>query len=170
METSTASSTAVTSNYAGFGNRLVAWIIDIIVIGILHSIIISPILAAIGFGIASEAQNVADGSVTEAEAIGLVASIAAMAAGVWLVVCIIDILYYALMESSKYQATLGKMALGIKVTDMNGERISFGKALLRAVGRILSQIIMFIGYIIAAFTEKKQALHDMIAGTLVLKK
>jgi uncharacterized RDD family membrane protein YckC len=53
---------------------------------------------------------------------------------------------------------------------MNGERIPFGKALLRSVGKILSQMIFYIGFIMAAFTEKKQGLHDMIAGTIVVKK
>ena len=78
-------------------------------------------------------------------------------------------LYFALMESSTNQATVGKMALGIKVTDLEGNRISFGRALGRTFAKILSGLIIFIGYIIAAFTEKKQALHDMIAGTLVVK-
>ncbi len=60
-------------------------------------------------------------------------------------------------------------AMGIIVTDLNGGRIDPGKAALRWVGKIISCIILFIGYIMAAFTERKQALHDMIAGTLVLK-
>lgn len=79
-------------------------------------------------------------------------------------------LYAASMESSSNQGTLGKMALGIKVTDMNGRRISFGQASGRHFAKILSGIILLIGYIMAAFTEKKQALHDLIAGTLVVRK
>jgi len=79
-------------------------------------------------------------------------------------------LYYALLESSSLQATLGKMALGIIVTDLNGNRISFLKATARYWSKIISTIIVFVGYVMAAFTEKKQALHDIIAGTLVVKK
>ena len=74
------------------------------------------------------------------------------------------------MESSSNQATVGKMALGIQVTDLEGNRISFGKALGRNLAKIISALIFYIGFIMAAFTAKKQALHDMIAGTLVVKK
>jgi uncharacterized RDD family membrane protein YckC len=79
-------------------------------------------------------------------------------------------LYYALMESSKYQATLGKIVLGIVVTDTSGQRISFGRATGRYFAKIISQIILLIGYIMIAFTEKKQGLHDIIASTLVVVK
>lgn len=79
-------------------------------------------------------------------------------------------LYAAIMESSERQATLGKIAVGIKVTDMNGDRISFGKATGRHFAKIISAIILLIGYIMAAFDSKKQALHDKMAGTLVLNK
>jgi len=79
-------------------------------------------------------------------------------------------LYYALMESSSMQATLGKMALGIRVTDLNGNRVSFGRATGRHFAKIISTVIFFIGYIMAGFTSKKQALHDIIAGCLVIKK
>ncbi|MDZ7648689.1 MAG: RDD family protein [Cytophagales bacterium] len=73
------------------------------------------------------------------------------------------------MESSKTQATIGKMALGLKVTDLEGNKLDFSKALIRSLCRLISNFTMLIGYKIAAFTENKQALHDMIAGTLVLK-
>jgi len=79
-------------------------------------------------------------------------------------------LYFALMESSEKQATLGKMALGIVVTDMDGKRISFGRATGRYFGKILSVVILLIGYIMIAFTDKKQGLHDMLANTLVVNK
>ncbi|MEL7626924.1 MAG: RDD family protein [Anaerolineaceae bacterium] len=86
-----------------------------------------------------------------------------------LITTIAGFLYYTLQESSSYQATLGKRLLGIKVTDLSGARISFGKAAVRYLAKILSALILFFGFIMAAFTEKKQALHDMIAGTLVIK-
>jgi uncharacterized RDD family membrane protein YckC len=79
-------------------------------------------------------------------------------------------LYFALMESSNKQATLGKMLIGIKVTDLDGNRITFGKATARHFSKIISGVILAIGYIMAGFTPKKQALHDIIAGTLVVKK
>jgi uncharacterized RDD family membrane protein YckC len=80
-------------------------------------------------------------------------------------------LYYASMESSAYQGTLGKMALGLIVTDMQGRRISFGRASGRFFAKLLTGLIpFFVGYIMAGFTEKKQALHDIIASCLVLRK
>ena len=79
-------------------------------------------------------------------------------------------IYYAGMESSANQGTLGKMAVGIKVTDLNGERISFARATGRYFSKIISALIIAIGFIMVAFTSKKQGLHDMIAETLVIKK
>ena len=79
-------------------------------------------------------------------------------------------IYHAAFESSSKQATPGKMALGIKVTDLNGRRIGFGKATGRHFGKILSGIILGIGLIMIAFTEKKQGLHDKMAGCLVVNK
>jgi uncharacterized RDD family membrane protein YckC len=75
------------------------------------------------------------------------------------------------MESSQYQGTFGKMALGLIVTDLEGRPLSFARASGRFFGKIITGMIPFgIGYIMAGFTEKKQALHDMIAGCLVLRK
>lgn len=79
-------------------------------------------------------------------------------------------LYYAIMESSSTQATLGKMALGIKVTDLSGSTISFGRATGRHFGKIISSIIFFIGFLMVAFTSRKQGLHDMMAGCLVVNR
>lgn len=81
-----------------------------------------------------------------------------------------NFLYFTLMESSAKQATLGKMALGIKVVDTEGHRISFGRAAGRYFGKILSSITLCIGYLMAAFTERRQALHDKLAGTLVVAR
>jgi uncharacterized RDD family membrane protein YckC len=83
---------------------------------------------------------------------------------------ILNWLYYAIFESSSWQATLGKKALGLEVTDLAGNRISFGRATGRFFAKIISTLILFIGYIMAGFTEKKQALHDILAGTLVIRK
>lgn len=79
-------------------------------------------------------------------------------------------LYYALMESSANQATVGKMALGIKVTDLDGRRLEFPRALLRWSAAALSYVTLYIGFLMAAFTERKQALHDVLVGTRVVDK
>ena len=139
--------------YAGFWLRVCAAIIDTIVVNIIGSIA----GFILGFGLGSVAGDT--------EATQSLATLLGSILGI-----IISWLYYALMESSPNQATLGKQALGIYVTDLNGEAISFAKATGRYFAKIISVIIIFIGFLMVAFTEKKQGLHDMIASTLVIKK
>lgn len=79
-------------------------------------------------------------------------------------------LYFSLLESSAHQATVGKMALGIKVVNHAGQRLSFGHALGRWLAASLSYLTLYIGFLMAAFTRDKQALHDLVAGTFVVDK
>lgn len=157
------------TNYAGFWLRFVAFVIDYIIVQVVQSFVLLPIFAALGFGFAA-APGLFDGSMSTGEAIGIFAILASVASVTVLITIAIQVLYFSFMEASKYQATIGKIALGLTVTDSNGARLDFGKALLRNLGKIVSSMIMGIGYIMAGFTEKKQALHDMIASTLVVKK
>jgi uncharacterized RDD family membrane protein YckC len=78
-------------------------------------------------------------------------------------------LYFAIMESSKYQATVGKLLLGVKVVDLKGKRISFLKATGRYLGKFLSRLLLGFGFIMMLFTKKKQCLHDKLTKTLVVK-
>lgn len=78
--------------------------------------------------------------------------------------------YFAWFEASAWQATLGKRALGIKVTDMKGHRLEFWHAFGRNIGKIVSTLILYIGFMMTGWTHRKQALHDMMAGCLVIKK
>jgi uncharacterized RDD family membrane protein YckC len=82
---------------------------------------------------------------------------------------VINCLYFALMESGEKQATLGKMALGLRVTDTGGGRITFMQGVGRYFGRILSTLIIFIGYFMMLWDDRKQTLHDKMADTLVIK-
>lgn len=79
-------------------------------------------------------------------------------------------LYCALMEASGLQATLGKLVIGAKVVDVKGERLTFGRATGRHFAKHLSALLLCIGYIMAAFDERKRGLHDMIAGTYVISR
>ena len=79
-------------------------------------------------------------------------------------------IYQVVMESSAKQATYGKQMLKIKVVDMNGDRITFGKAVARNLCKIFSVLTFFIGYLLAFFNKQQQCLHDMMAGTLVIKE
>lgn len=157
----------VSGSYAGFWIRFVAYIIDAIILSTVCFVIIIPVFGALGF---SAYGSMPSGEVSEDQ----LASIMAMLSGAGLVLQLasvaVGLLYFALMESSAKQGTVGKMALGLKVVGKNGERINFGQAVIRYIGKIISGMILMIGYIMAGFTEKKQALHDMIAGTYVIKK
>jgi uncharacterized RDD family membrane protein YckC/Tfp pilus assembly major pilin PilA len=88
----------------------------------------------------------------------------------WLLKVAIGVAYFAGMHSSKMQATLGKMAFGIKVTDLEGKRIGVPLAIARYFATWLSAITLGIGFVIAGFTKKRQALHDIICKTLVVDK
>jgi uncharacterized RDD family membrane protein YckC len=79
-------------------------------------------------------------------------------------------LYWAGMHSSRYQATVGKMAVGLRVVDYHGERITFMRATGRYLAEILSGLLFGIGYLMVAFTRRRQALHDLIAETFVVRK
>ena len=138
--------------YAGFWLRVVAIIIDGLVF--LPLTILSYVLEA--------AQNNAEDTSTK-----FLLALVMMGYGLFIIVA--RWLYFALMESSKWQATLGKKALGLRVTGMDGQRIGFGRATGRYFGKILSALTLMVGFMMAGFTPRKQALHDMIAGTLVIR-
>ncbi|MFZ0796507.1 MAG: RDD family protein [Terriglobales bacterium] len=96
------------------------------------------------------------------------AGLALLGGGVTLILVLFGSwLYEAFMESSSYQATLGKMIFGMKVTDLNGNRISFERATGRHFAKWLSGLVLCVGYIMVGLTERKQGLHDLLAGTLV---
>jgi uncharacterized RDD family membrane protein YckC len=154
------------TRYAGFWLRFVAYIIDDLLLGIAGFLVALPFFGGIIFSAMGIAENPDETENIVAGVMGILGSII----GMTLVIAVVAWLYYALMESSKNQATLGKMALGLKVTDMEGNRISFGKATGRFFGKIISGMILYIGYILAGLTEKKQALHDLMAGCLVVRK
>jgi uncharacterized RDD family membrane protein YckC len=132
--------------YAGFWRRFAAAIIDgiiVFVVLLVGNILLGQIVAS---------TSAAFAALSFAYFIGL------------------GVAYYVGLESGRRQATFGKRALGIVVTDLHGNRVSGMRALVRYLSKILSSMTMLIGYLMAGFTERKQALHDMIAGTLVVEK
>ncbi len=151
--------------YAGFWLRFVAIIIDSIAINVAARILMFPFLGALGLRMAFM-RHWPMAPMDPGEIMALIGTF------FWLIaiVSVVKWLYYALLESSAWQATLGKKALGLMVTDLEGRRISFGRATGRYFAKIISALILCIGFMMAGFTEKKQALHDMIAGCLVIRK
>jgi uncharacterized RDD family membrane protein YckC len=148
------------SQYAGFWQRFLAVVIDYIIMYIPGLIINSAlgVNAAMTDLIGTEDPEVMMNFLTGTFMVAALLSI------------VVNVAYYAYFESSEKQATFGKQALGLVVTNLNGERISFLNAVGRYFARVISAFTLAIGYLIQPFTEKKQALHDMIAGTLVYKK
>ena len=170
------SSGPVTYTYAGFWMRVVAYFIDYIII-VVPSWIFSIIYFAVLFGMSGVHSSLAtydaygdvvSGSTTSSFdypgifLLGILVYIVLVVGAV--------ILYNTLLESSKWQGTIGKKVLGIIVTDEQGKRISFMRAFGRNLGKVLSGLIFYIGFIMVGFTEKKQGLHDIMAHTLVLRK
>ena len=147
--------------YAGFWLRFVAFIIDQLLLYFVGMILFLPFAASMGM------RGMMMGRPRDVQALfPMIHAMLRLA----LLRLVIHWLYYSLLESSAWQATLGKKALGLEVTDLDGNRISFGRATGRFFAKIISSLILFIGYIMAGFTEKKQALHDILAGTLVIRK
>ena len=90
--------------------------------------------------------------------------------GLYVTFLIISWLYYALFHASSKHATIGKMVMKIQLCHAHDRDLSFSRTSLRYVSKYMSLVILFIGFIMAAFTPKKQALHDFIANTIVIKK
>lgn len=152
--------------YGGFWLRFLAYLMDGVVILMGVCVVAVPLFFLTGFGaFLSQIHPGEDWSETGP---WLIAAAIFFFATVSLVV---TWLYHALMECSEWQATVGKKVLGLVVTDTEGRRVSFGRATGRHFGKIVTNMVpLFIGYIMAGFTEKKQALHDMIAGCLILRR
>lgn len=145
--------------YAGFWNRFAAAIIDGLITSAGTLLLLGPLYAGLFISLMDDMGEPDFQTILPAaEPIG---NLVSLVAG-WL--------YYSLMESSRFQGTLGKMAVQIKVTDLEGNRVSFGRATGRYFGKFLSGVLLLAGFIMVAFTEKKQGLHDIMAGCLVVRK
>lgn len=134
-------------DYAGFWVRFFAYLVDLIPLSILL-FVMSIILGEMPLDSdpAASAASIAD-----------------------LISFFAGIIYFVGFESSSYQATPGKMAVGLIVVDETGRRMSFMRALGRYFAKIPSALILLIGFIMVGFTARKQGLHDMIASTLVVR-
>ena len=138
--------------YAGFWVRLVAMLIDSLILGVLDGLLMVSLLGT--------DYLVMEGRVAHPYALFVTATI-----------YLINFSYVAWFPSSSWQATPGKRIMGIQVINTDGTRISFLKALGRCtIGYLLSNITLFIGYLMIAFTAKKTALYDKVFDTYVVYK
>ncbi|MBV1908585.1 MAG: RDD family protein [Kangiellaceae bacterium] len=138
--------------FAGFWKRFIAYVID----GILFTLLFVLFIYFLGGSAFSTNPN-------EVEDIYAAIGVYVLYYPSWW-------LYFAVMESSNFQGTLGKKIMGIKVTNRFGQPIGFGQATARHFSALLTQLTFTIGYLMTAFTARKQALHDMVAGTLVVNQ
>ncbi len=149
--------------YAGFWKRAAALFIDAFVIGAASQIVQMVLMVAfMGIGAGT-------GSFSGSDPFGSAFGIAIIAS-VYLVPILLQAFYFSAFHASSKQATLGKMAVGIKVADNDGRRISLLRGVARYFATWISSLILCIGYLMAAFTQRKLALHDMICSTQVVDK
>jgi uncharacterized RDD family membrane protein YckC len=158
--------------YAGFWLRFAAALVDGLILGIPFWIVVGILIFMFG-GLGVILHRIPQGSQPPdpREAMALFGPFFMAFLLGWFVFLILQWLYFAGMESSARQATFGKSVMSLRVTNAEGQRIPFGHATGRFFAKIVSGMVpLGIGYIMAGFTERKQALHDLIAGTLVFRK
>jgi len=141
--------------YAGFWRRTFALSVDFAILVMLFALVVVPLEAAFLFG------KIVIWPIPVVEEAAVMGGIKLQILG-WL--------YFALMESSTWQATVGKRLFGLRVTTVEGKPLSFARATGRHFAKYISAAIWMLGFIMAAFTRRKQALHDIMAGTLVLRR
>jgi uncharacterized RDD family membrane protein YckC len=159
---------ATNVTYAGFWLRLVAHLVDGFIVGFAMLLLLVPLFFLMG-GVALLSGLPREvGEHPNPAQIGAFISFIFVLAGVAILG---QWLYFAYLESGEKQATWGKQMLGLYVTDLAGSRVTFARASGRFFAKIISGLIpLGLGYIMAGFTERKQALHDMIASCLVLRR
>ena len=148
---------------AGFWRRYGANLLDMVILYILWLLILLVfiIIDLIGVAVTSSGNS--------SNIFENVVGMAFICFG-YAICALVALLYFAWFESSRFQATPGKLAVGMIVVDLEGNRISFGKAIIRTLSKIISALVLDVGFIMIGFTEKRQGLHDMIAGTTVVMK
>lgn len=153
----------VQPDYASFWTRVGAWVIDYLILLLPFTVV--GMMMGVGAMASEFIQNV-QGNESAA-----IAAYAEAVRPVGYVFAAIGFIYYTFFESSKWQATPGKMALGIRVTDTAGRRVSLPRAAGRNAIRLVNAMgafIPFVFYIVTAFTQRKQGVHDLLASTYVL--
>jgi uncharacterized RDD family membrane protein YckC len=159
---------ATNVTYAGFWLRFVAHLIDGVIVSLLMLILVVPLFFLMGGVAFFSSFPHESGERLDPGQMGALFSLISLLVGVsvlgqWL--------YFAYLESGEKQATWGKQTLSLYVTDLAGNRVTFARASGRFFAKLISALIpLWIGYIMAGFTERKQALHDMIASCLVLRR
>lgn len=160
--------------YAGFWLRVAAYLIDGFILGVPFAVIVVCVFAFMGGAAALTAHlsQLQNPDQIAANLPGFISAIIGFYFVFFLGALVMSWLYSALMESSARQGTIGKIILNLYVTDLNGARISFGRASGRYFAKVGMGLVPFgsLGYILAGFTDRKQALEDFVASTLVYRK
>jgi uncharacterized RDD family membrane protein YckC len=157
---------ATRTEYAGFWVRFGARLIDAIVLGVIGNIAYLPVVPFFNVNEIVQFETAPDGTIESFEFdtgqffayIGLISTISTVIDAIYFIAC-----------TTRWGQTLGKKAVGIKVVDADGNLLRPGAATVRWIGSIVSGIILLIGYLMAVWDERKQALHDKMAGSFVVK-
>jgi uncharacterized RDD family membrane protein YckC len=153
---------AATPVYGGFWRRAVAAFLD----GVLLNILMSPVYLAWVWPAMLGAERARPEDMDPTQAFSILGTLLS-----YLVVAgLVETAYFAFLESSSQQASLGKLAMGLQVTDLEGRRISFGKAVMRRVARTVTTFTLTIGFLMVLWTRRHQTLHDLMVGTLVTRR
>ncbi|GAB3786108.1 RDD family protein [Dyella agri] len=153
---------AALEDHAGFWKRVAAYILDLILLTIVFKVI------GTFFGISAAQEAMKQEMLSGTPIMQVYEHFYSTTWSFNVLTTVLTWLYFAFCESSAWQATVGKLALGIRVTNLQGARISFLRATGRFFAKYLSVLTLFIGFVMVAFTRRKQGLHDLIASTLVL--
>jgi len=151
----------ISLRYGGFWRRVAAALIDLVIVNAVMVLLsfVLPIYETVGMGDISVPESIMGvGAEFEYTSLGTIIFLI----GTWL--------YVAFTESGAKQATLGKMVMSMRVTDIDGDRINFAQATGRFFAKFLSGLLLMIGFIMVAFTARKQGLHDFLARTLVIRR
>lgn len=148
-------------NFGGFWRRAIATMIDALLIVLASTLLLVPLLTVLGL------REELPPNQTRSAFFSFLLAAYSMTT---LAIVIMTWLYYAIMESGRRKATVGKLLMNLRVATMNGDPLTFATASARFFGKIISAALLGAGFIMQPFTPRKQALHDIIAGTVVLRR
>ncbi len=157
--------------YAGFWWRVLAWAIDTLVLAVAEGLIgLATGLHQLGISTTAPSES---GPISDVAYSGVTLAVPAfhlVGGGLTLLALLLNLAYFSVLESSRWQATPGKLACRLRVTDEAGRRIGLGRAIGRNLAKYISALTLCIGFLMVGWTRRKQGLHDLIAGTLVLRR
>ena len=171
FDEATAMPAAIAWYYAGFWWRVLAWLVDIAVLRVVEMLVgLATGLREVGVTITAPSDSGPVSNVAYSSLTLTVPGLHLDGGGLTLLGVLLTLAYFSLLESSRWQATLGKRVCRLRVTDLGGGRIGLGRAIGRNLAKFVSWFVLGIGFLMVAGTRRKQGLHDLMADTLVVRR